>query len=371
MIVANDEKPAIKKHFTALDGLRGIAAVGVVLFHFMEIAAPDYRDSFIPHSYLAVDFFFCLSGFVIAYAYDSRLENMTKAEFLKRRLIRLHPLVVIGAVIGLLAFLFDPFSNLVHSFGATKILLMFLSAVFLIPFPAVPQRYFNLFHLNPPTWSLFWEYIANLIYVFYLIRASQRILWGIVIISGLLLCLESYRSGYLAVGFGGDNFWAGGIRLSFSFTAGILLFRSGWKFRQSMPFWLLAIALSMVFFIPYSETMSPVIDPLLVIFYFPLLIALASGKEQTDRTTKDLCKWLGDISYPLYVLHYPFIWLFMSFVEKEKPSNSLMATVIIAGMIFLIVFAHIILRWVDEPLRAYLSIQRKRKGIKQIAEYTQ
>lgn len=293
---------------------------------------------------------------------------MTRMEFFKRRLIRLHPLVVIGAVIGLLAFLFDPFSNLAYSFGVTQILLMFLSAVFLIPYPAVPQRYFNLFHLNPPTWSLFWEYIANLIYALFLTRASKRVLWGIVIISGALLCLESHRAGYLAVGFGGDNFWAGGIRLSFSFTAGILLFRTGWKLRQTIPFWLLAIALSIVFFIPYSKTMSPVIDPLLVIFYFPLLIALGSSKEHTDKTTNDLCKWLGDISYPLYVLHYPFIWLFMSFVEKEKPSTSLMATVIIAGMMFLIVFAYIALRWVDEPLRAYLNI-KKRKEIKQIEEY--
>src|SRR5690606_36240232 len=105
-----------KKHFIALDGLRGIAAIGVVLFHFMEIVAPDYRDSFIPHSYLAVDFFFCLSGFVIAYSYDSRLEKMGILVFLKRRLIRLHPLVIIGALIGLLAFVFDPFSNLITSF---------------------------------------------------------------------------------------------------------------------------------------------------------------------------------------------------------------------------------------------------------------
>lgn len=348
-----------KKHFNALDGLRGIAAIGVVLFHFMEIAAPDYKDNFIPHSYLAVDFFFCLSGFVIAYAYDNRLENMTRMEFFKRRLIRLHPLVVIGAIIGLLAFLFDPFSSLALSFDEKQILFMFLSGLLLVPYPAVPQRYFNLFHLNPPTWSLFWEYIANIVYALFLVRVSKRVLWGIVIISAVILCLESYRSGYLAVGFGGDNFWAGGIRLSFSFTAGVLLFRTRWAVYQRTPFWVLAIALSLVFFIPYSETISPIIDPLLVIFYFPVLIALGSGKENIGLGTKNLCKWLGDISYPLYVIHYPFIWIFMSYVETEAPPTPQVVIIIALGMLLLIVFAHVVLRWIDEPIRGYLNSRRR------------
>ena len=86
-----------KQHYEILDGLRGIAAVSVVVFHFMEIAVPDYSDSFIAHAYLAVDFFFCLSGFVIAYAYDSRLRQIGVGMFFKLRLIRLHPLVIVGS----------------------------------------------------------------------------------------------------------------------------------------------------------------------------------------------------------------------------------------------------------------------------------
>lgn len=348
-----------KKHFVILDGLRGIAALGVVLFHFMEIAAPDYRDSFIPHSYLAVDFFFCLSGFVIAYAYDGRLPQMGRWTFLKRRLIRLHPLVLMGALVGLLAFIFDPFSDLVKSFSLLQVLLLFLSACFLIPYPIVPQRYNNLFHLNPPTWSLFWEYIANIIYALYLVRAPKKVLWLLLGVSALLLCWESYRSGYLAVGFGGDNFWAGGIRLSFSFTAGLLLFRCAPFFRVPLvPFWLLAIALALVFFIPYSEIISPIIDPILVIFYFPLLIVLSAAQGQASHATQKTCRWLGDISYPLYVLHYPFIWIFMSYVEHEKPTPSEMGMLIGLGMLLLPLLSHVVLRWLDEPIRHWLS----RKG---------
>src|SRR5688572_32430384 len=98
-----------KQHFEILDGLRGVAALAIVIFHFMEWVFSDFSKNFIGHGFLAVDFFFCLSGFVIGYAYDHRLEKMGIVAFFKRRLIRLHPLVILGSVLGLVAFLFDPF----------------------------------------------------------------------------------------------------------------------------------------------------------------------------------------------------------------------------------------------------------------------
>lgn len=118
----NQTKPApsilqSRQHFIILDGLRGIAALAVVIFHSMEIAVPDPNKNFIEHAYLAVDFFFCLSGFVIAYAYDNKLPAIGAVQFLKLRLIRLHPLVLTGSVLGLLTFVFDPFSNLVTAYG--------------------------------------------------------------------------------------------------------------------------------------------------------------------------------------------------------------------------------------------------------------
>jgi peptidoglycan/LPS O-acetylase OafA/YrhL len=99
------------QHFEILDGLRGIAALSIVIFHFMEWIYSDYSQNFIGHGFLAVDFFFCLSGFVIGYAYDNRIREMGVREFFKSRLIRLHLLVILGAIIGLLGFLFDPFSS--------------------------------------------------------------------------------------------------------------------------------------------------------------------------------------------------------------------------------------------------------------------
>lgn len=351
----NTSALASKPHFEILDGLRGIAALAVVLFHFMEIATPDYKDNFIPRSYLAVDFFFCLSGYVMGYAYDRKISSIGLLNFFVRRIIRLQPLVIIGSIVGLLAFLYDPFSDLVKAFSGLEVALLFLSSCLLIPYPIVPQRYFNLFHLNPPTWSLFWEYIANIFYALFICRMPLKIIGGLLVLSALLLSYESYSSGYLAVGFGGDNFWAGGIRLSYSFLAGIFLYRSKLKVKSPLNFWSIALLFTLVFFIPYSSTYGYLIDIVLVLLFFPLLISMSITTATLSDSQSKTCQRLGDLSYPLYMLHYPFVWLFMSYVEQQKPSLDEMAIIIAVSMCLIIAFAYLIFNCVDKPLRNYLT----------------
>ena len=130
-----------RQHFEILDGLRGIASISVVIFHFMEFATPDYNDNFMAHAYLAVDFFFCLSGFVIAYAYDTRLSEVGVKKFFQLRLIRLHPLVFIGSILGIISFIADPFSDLQEVKGGDKTIIMFFTSCLMIPYPVVEERY--------------------------------------------------------------------------------------------------------------------------------------------------------------------------------------------------------------------------------------
>lgn len=346
-----------KPHFEILDGLRGLAAIAVVIFHFMEIAVPDYHNSFISHSYLAVDFFFCLSGFVIAYAYDTKIAQIGLVEFMKLRLIRLHPLVVIGAVIGLTVFIFDPFSNL-YQIYASKTLLVFLSASLMIPYPLVKERYFNLFHLNPPTWSLFWEYIANIFYALVLVRIkNNKLLWVLTILAAGALFYASQQAKFLAVGWGGDNVSAGAARVAFSFLAGILAFRSGKIIRSKIGFIPIGILLLATFMIPFSEKYNWYLDPLVVIFFFPFLVLLGAG-AQTNNFSHKICKFSGDISYPLYMIHYPFIWLFMSYVEKYKPTLPTMVWIMIAGTVALTIMAYLVLQYIDTPIRKWLKNRR-------------
>lgn len=348
-----------KQHIQILDGLRGVAAISVVVFHFMEFAVPDYQKSFIAHAYLAVDFFFCLSGFVIAYAYDNRLKEIGTWTFFKLRLIRLHPLVIIGSVIGLLAFVFDPWSNLYAKYGTGQTVLMFLGSCLMIPYALIKERYFNNFHLNPPSWSLFWEYVANISYALLIIRLRNAILWVITLIAACLICYEAYTNHYIGVGWDGLTFWGGGARVLYSFLTGILVYRCKWVIKSRLGFIGLSVLLLIAFLIPFRPAVNYITDSVVVIVYFPLLIAIGAGTAVADKFNK-LCKFFGDISYPLYMIHYPFLWLLCSYMEKYKPTLITMTIVIIVGTPLLIGLAYMIMTYIDIPVRKLLKRRMER-----------
>ena len=215
-----------RPHFELLDGLRGVAALAVVVYHLMQVAAPHYAVVSIAHGYLAVDFFFCLSGFVIAYAYDNRMKALGILDFCKSRLIRLHPLVIIGSVLGLLSFLYDPCSDIAVHYSAGQKIIIFIASCLMIPYPVVQERNASIFHLNPPAWSLFWEYMATIFYALILVKLRAKVLWILVFCAVILLCYEARHAEYLAVGWNGDSFWGGGIRVLYSFPVGMLIYRS-------------------------------------------------------------------------------------------------------------------------------------------------
>jgi peptidoglycan/LPS O-acetylase OafA/YrhL len=346
-----------KQHFEILDGLRGIAALAVVTFHFMEMAYSDYSQNFIGHGFLAVDFFFCLSGFVIGYAYDDRMGKMGVWEFFKSRIIRLHPLVILGSVLGLLAFLFDPFGGHPELYSAGKIMLIFLASVLLIPFPVISERSFNQFGINAPAWSLFWEYIANIFYAFILCKISRRWVLLLTIVSGVVLCFVCYRAGNLMGGWGKGNFWDGCARISYSFLAGLLIYRSNWIIKNKLGFIGMCVLLVLAFIMPFSKW-NWLTEPLVVLFYFPLLIALGAGAKLTQGLKK-ICVFSGKISYPLYMTHYAVIWMFLNYYTTNKPGTLQLSYIIIIGLIFLVGIAYVAMVTYDIPVRRYLSNKRK------------
>lgn len=348
-----------KTHFEILDGLRGVAALAVVLFHFMEMAYSDYSANFIAHGFLAVDFFFCLSGFVIAYAYDNRIGKMGVKEFFKSRLIRLHPLVVFGTVLGLLSFLFDPFAGHAELYSFGKILLIFLASVLMIPFPSMAERSFNLFGLNAPAWSLFWEYVANIFYALILYKLSRRFLFILTSLSAIALCYVCYRAGgSLMGGWGGENFWDGCARISYSFLAGMLVYRSNLIIKSRLGFIGLSILLALAFIMPFNDKWNWLTEPFVVLFYFPLLISLGAGARLSEGLRK-ICIFSGKISYPLYMTHYAAIWMFLNYYTKYQPGTMQLSFIIIAGTIVLVMFAYVVMKFYDIPVRKYLTAKRK------------
>jgi len=346
-----------KQHFEILDGMRGIAAISVVIFHFMEVAYTDYSQNFIGHGFLAVDFFFCLSGFVIAYAYDDRIAKMGMVEFFKSRLIRLHPLVIFGSVIGLVTFFFAPFGGHPEAYSTGRIIVIFLASVFMIPFPVVPDRAFNCFGFNAPAWSLFWEYVANIVFAVVLWRVGRRLLFALAIIAAIVLCIVCYRAGNLMGGWGKGNEWDGGARVAFSFLAGMLVYRSNWIIKNGLGFLGVGILLLLAFVSPFSKW-NWISEPLIIIVYFPFMVALGAGANLSDGVRK-FCVFAGKLSYPLYMTHYAFIWLFATYFAANKPGAGKLAVIITCGAALLIGFAWIVMVVYDTPVRAYLSRKRK------------
>lgn len=348
-----------KQHFHVLDGLRGIAALAVVVFHFMEWIYTDFTKNFIGHGFLAVDFFFCLSGFVIAYAYDSRLPKMGIRQFFTSRLIRLHPLVIAGTVIGMVGLLIDPFADPSQTHSTATLLLVFVGSLLMIPLPIMEDRGFNLFGLNAPSWSLFWEYIANILYALIFVRLSRKVLWILLVPAAAGLVWVGYRAGNLLGGWNGATFADGGIRMIYSFLAGLLIFRSGLIIKNKLGFIVLAILLAVAFMMPWSSS-HWLVELLIVLVYFPLLVSFGAGSVSSGWLRK-VCVFLGSISYPLYMTHYAWIWWFGNYYTTQKPSPETIPWIIGFGTVAMVVFAWLVMAFYEKPLRNYLNRKRKEK----------
>ncbi len=196
--------PDSKPHYQILDGLRGVASIVVIIFHVFETFTGGNRFiQIINHGYLAVDFFFLLSGFVVAYAYDDRWGKLTQWDFYKRRLIRLQPMVVFGSIIGALFFYFSASPIVFPLIAGTpvwKVLMIMLIGATLIPVPiSMDIRGWQEMHpLNGPAWSLFFEYIANILYAVLVRRFSKLLLSVFVSLAGCMMIA------YLIYGSKGD-----------------------------------------------------------------------------------------------------------------------------------------------------------------------
>ncbi|MDE1163569.1 MAG: acyltransferase [Acidobacteriaceae bacterium] len=358
-----------KSHYVVLDGLRGVASLVVILFHLFEANNGDNRfRQVINHGYLAVDFFFLLSGFVVAYAYDDRWGRMTEWGFFKRRLIRLQPMVVMGSLIG--AALFYVGSGSVFPTIATtpvwKLVLVMVIGFTLLPVPlSLDIRGWGEMHpLNGPAWSLFFEYVANILYALGLRRASRKVLASLVILAGAFLFQYAVFGGHGDL-IGGwsitpTQLHIGFARLLYPFFMGILLMRLGKRIPMQGAFgfcsFLLVVALSLPRFGGASHLwVNGLYDALCVLLLFPLIVAIGAGEQRVEGSSIRVAKFFGDLSYPLYITHYPLIYLYTAWVLQTKPSALVSAEVGAATLATALVIAYASLKLYDEPVRRWLS----------------
>jgi peptidoglycan/LPS O-acetylase OafA/YrhL len=340
----------------------------VVAFHLFEAHSTSHLDQIINHGYLAVDFFFVLSGFVIGYAYDDRWRKMSAGNFFKRRLVRLQPMVVMGMIIGALLFYFQDsvLWPTIHTVPVWKMLIIMLIGFTLLPVPlSMDIRGWQEMHpLNGPGWSLFFEYIANILYGLVVRKFSKIALSVLVFLAaGALIYLAvTSPNGDIIGGWSvePEQLRIGFTRVMYPFFAGLLLYRAGKLIHLKHAFFWCSLLIVLVLSIPRIGGkeylwMNGLYDSLSIIFIFPLIVFLGASGEITGKLSSRICKFLGDISYPIYITHYPLIYIYTGWVSGHKATIREALPTAALTFISSILLAYACLKLYDEPARRWLK----------------
>lgn len=306
-----------------LDGLRGIAAISVMGYHFGHIF--NVRNIF-ARGYLFVDFFFLLSGFVLTLALEPRLrKGWPPAAFIRARVIRLWPMAALGAVAGALVMFATRGS------GSVEIALTLMLALAMIPLTGI--RDLEAFPLNGPQWSLLFELLANIVHAVLLQRLATRALLCLVLLSGLTEAFVIYSWGSNRVGPDALDWYAGLPRVAFAYSLGICfgrLWQTG-RFRCEghwlVPFALISLVPIALFFT--GDWLSRALgDALTVLVAMPALFWLAACRSAPQRTER-MFSTLGLISFPLYAVHLPVLKLFGHFDQSPLTGIAALETSLI------------------------------------------
>ncbi len=354
---------AIKPHYHILDGLRGVAAVMVVWFHVFEAFATSHLDQGINHGYLAVDFFFILSGFVVGYAYDDRWGKMSVRDFIKRRLIRLHPMLVMGALLGGVTYCLQATAPAVTA-GALAVAVL-LNALLIPSSRGMEIRgYGETYPLNGPCWSLFFEYVGNILYALFIRRFSTAGLACLTVLAGagLCCCAVMGANGDLNAGWTmtAPEMTTGLMRVMFSFTAGLFLTRIFKPISIKGAFRLCGAVLIGLLSMPRIGAgnalwMNGIYDMICVAVFFPALVYLGASGQPVHPWSTRICDFLGRISYPLYIVHYPFMYIYFGWVHTEDLSFLQSLPGALAVFFGSVALAWLCMKFYDAPVRKWLA----------------
>jgi peptidoglycan/LPS O-acetylase OafA/YrhL len=356
--------PAKSHRFHLLDALRGIAAFLVLAWHIPSYLRPLLSY---PNGFLAVDFFFCLSGFVIGFSYEERLKTrMTMAGFAVARLIRLYPLYLLGAIFGLASSLVVAHAASDPSVSKADVFLVVLFAIFLIPNFVAHWPLALLFPVNGPSWSLFYEIAANLAFAGLVKRrfANTAVLLTLAAISLAVLAKASGKGWGIQFGVIPATFGLGIARVGYSFLMGILVCRLYFAQRQpafaGVLNWVMSLsvmsAMVAVLLASSNFARSPHFQILAVAILFPSIVYLGACCSLSNRWS-GVCGFFGDFSYPLYILHDPLILALSGRKMKNfAVHHASIAQVLVAILCpILVALAWCAGKFYDAPIRKWLT----------------
>lgn len=348
----------MKRYYHTLDAMRGAAAVGVVMLHLHALTGPLT----VQRGYLAVDFFFALSGLVISQAYQQRLAlGLGPLQFLKLRVERLFPLYLLGSALGLAVACVPVVLHRSLPFPPANMAIAAITALFMLPAPVLLAQKPWLMPLNVAAWSLFFELLVNIAFALGLYRATRLTLVAIAVASAALLAGIAWNTGNLDLGATWPTAYAGLIRTAFSFTVGILVGRRVNKqaARVSQMALVLPVVLLLTLCVPITGPLAgPAYDLVCIVGLYPLLLYAGARWEPRRPGIGAL---LGAISYPLYTLHGPILALLVGALIKHGPQEEAPRFALALGIVMaLMVIAGLADRWFDRPVRAWLAQLRTR-----------
>lgn len=339
-IMGQSHRNTITGKYVTLDGLRGVAAILVVGRH----AGPLGYTT--PESFLAVDLFFCLSGFVIAAVYDGRLAGGGfVGRFALARMIRIYPLYLLGLLLGIVA-------------SATGGFPIGQSAVLagLLMIPLNPWMAGSVGSFNTPVWTLPLELFANMAYALAHRFLALPVLLVVVAVSGLGLIWSARVYGQVDLGWALDQWPVGLSRLFFSFTAGVLLARvaRGRRARRPLMAWIcVALAEALLIYHP-AESFRLTYDLAAILVGFPLVVLIGSQSEPSPGAGA-VFEFGGQTSYAVYVLHAPLAALVLYASARLGLPWTPGLPGILAFMLALVAVAWLANRFADLPVRGWLA----------------
>lgn len=334
---------AVQERFVALDGLRGLAALAVFCGHAGLLGE-------FPTAYVAVDLFFVLSGFVIAHAYEQRLQSGWPAlRFMAIRLVRLYPCYILGTAIGI------AFVVAVVLFGRTAEFVPWrwqaiAAAVAMVPgFGGA-----SVYAFNGPAWSLFYELAANFAYAAGGVRLSTKALLVVSACAGAVLGALGIFHGDLTVGVLWDplNVLGGTARVTFGFPLGVAIYRLRSSRLSSirLPTAAIFACAALVLFWTLPPSWTPLHDLLAVLLILPLLVVTGANADVRGPFAR-VCELAGAASYPLYAIHAPLLLWIGVVAERAGLAPSLRLALAIPGIVLL---AFAVDRFFDRPVRRAL-----------------